>query len=192
MRRLLVSVLFALGTLASIATSPADELACENEADKAACSDRCDEFVAALREPLPAPAPTVGTCTTINEVVGCDCRVAGEGGGEGEGEGEGEAFFINGEGCAVIGRLGDCLVPPDSFPGCSVDDVTSCTDVCVLVDRQRVDDAAGLVDVELVESSCDYTCDCAIKVEDRCATLVLFNEDGSIDDGYVNADTCAP
>jgi hypothetical protein len=88
MRRLLVSVLFVLGTIASIA-SGYDDTTCKGDDDEAACSARCDEFVAALREPLPAPA-TVGTCTTVNEVVGCDCRV-----GEGEGEGEeGEAFFI--------------------------------------------------------------------------------------------------
>ena len=184
MRRLVVSMLFTFGTLASIATSPNEEPVCENDDDKAACGERCDEYVAALREPLAAPAPTVGTCTTINEVVGCDCRVGG-------GEGEGEAFFINGETCGVADRLGDCLVPPDSFPGCSLDDASSCDDVCALVDRQRARDAAAL-DATLVEDSCDLTCECSVRVDDRCVSLVLFDEDGSIDDGYVRTSTCAP
>lgn len=182
MRRLVVSVLFVVGTLASIATSPNEEPVCENDDDKAACSARCDEFVAALREPLPAPAPTAGTCTTVNEVVGCDCRV---------GEGEGEAFFISRETCAVTDRLGDCLVPPDSFPGCSLEDASSCDEVCALLDRQRVRDAVAL-DATLVGDSCDVTCECSIRADDRCATLVLFDEDGSVENGFVRTSACAP
>lgn len=187
MRRLLVSVLFVFGALASIATSPARNT-CENDDDKAACSERCDEVVAALRQPLPAPAPTAGTCTTVNDVVGCACR---ERAAEGEGEGEGEAveFFISQDGCGVAGRLGDCLVPPDSFPGCSVDDATSCDEVCALVDRQRARDAAAL-DATLVKDSCDFTCDCSIKAGDRCATVVVYDERGSIDDSSINAASC--
>jgi hypothetical protein len=83
-------------------------------------------------------------------------------------------------------------VPPDSFPGCTLDDATSCDDVCALVDRQRARDAPALVDATLVEASCGSGCNCSIRVDDRCATLVLFDEYGSIDEGYVDAETCAP
>lgn len=192
MRRLFVSVLFVLGTLSSIATSPTEVPVCENDDDKAACSERCDEYVAALREPLAAPAPTVGTCTTINDVVGCACREgAAEGAGEGEGE-EGAAveFFINSDVCAAAGRLGECLVPPDSFPGCSLDDAGSCDEVCALLDRQRNRDAAARTDATSVDETCDYTCRCEIKADDRCATVVIYDARGSIDDAFINASSC--
>lgn len=184
MRPILVRVLFCLGTAASLASSY-EEAPCksDDDTDVAACSDRCDEIVAGLRLPLPAPAPTVGTCTTVDEVLGCTCRV-------GDADTEGETFFVNGEFCADTDRLGDCLVPPDSFPGCSLEDSGSCDDVCALLDRQRARDAAAL-DATMVEAGCDWTCACSVKVDDRCATFVLSDERGNIDAARVSPASCS-
>lgn len=153
------------------------------------CADRCQEVVDDLSS-LPAiPPATTGICIERSDgVTGCGCFA-------GRGEGDlltADTFgtrvgdvFVSTLGCSLTGRLGDCLLPPESFAGCTVGDDAVCENACGLVDSLRADDlSTPITDARLATSDCSFTCVCTVAAAGQCSRVTL----GDVSDTDVTLD----
>lgn len=200
LRRFAVACLFVVGVVAAVASDGVDPDSCETDADNRRCADSCGEFVVGLQQALPPPVPTTGLCVRFNDSVGCGCFVD-------DGERDLAALsgvdlrlpddaFASDAFCAVRDRLGDCLLEPADFPGCTVDgaddvDRDICADVCATVDERRQAAAAALPDVEIERAQCDTACSCRVRDGERCVVVEGFEFEAEFgEDFYLRFSPC--
>lgn len=136
------------------------------------CAVLLEDTVARLAEPRTFSATLEATgCADYvglnenGEVLGpsCECRRSDSGGTIQVGP--------SGMGCAVAGRMGDCLYDSSEFAGCTVDDPDSCDDVCSEVEARTREDAEAELDYELRYAACaEHYCDSVARLGEACYT----------------------
>jgi hypothetical protein len=84
-------------------------------------------------------------------------------------DGRGGDFGVLGSDCALAGRAGDCLYSDSEFPGCTIGDSDSCTDVCLEIDARWMADAATTYEVDTRAMRCHGgECQAIVVIDDRC------------------------
>ena len=142
---------------------PVGAVGCYTDED---CEVTCSGFIEGLDAPT-RPLEVVSAACTMTSFVpsppaaSCDCAV----------EGGGSVPLSSGypDACLRYGRDRSCIYRRDEFPGCDVDDPTSCDAACAdLEDRMRAD-AERVYDAEVRYAACrDYDCDCILRMSDGC------------------------
>lgn len=157
-----------LVVLASCTPTGSGATACT---DPAACEVGCLDWVASMETPTePPPRHIAARCEYANfsgrtvttwEGFGCWCDLPQEGRRE----------FVHraNEACSNFGRGGTCLYRSEEFPGCDVEEPSSCEAVCEDLYQRKVVHAAETIELELRDSLCTVgACHCAYRNDEQC------------------------